>query len=130
MYRMNIELLLSHYKKCFFTFFILLGAGIICPCGAQSIAPPPPCPLTAAAYADKNFACTGGAGTIIRAIPANGTPPYTYNWTPGSINSVPTNPTTTGTATVTSGINGTYTYTVLVMDNKGCSATASTSVTL
>ncbi|MBI2966415.1 MAG: hypothetical protein HYY40_01200 [Bacteroidetes bacterium] len=74
-----------------------------------------PGPLsTANAVTDNN--CNGGNTGSITTTPAGGTAPFGYTWTGGQTN-----------ATATGLIAGTYTVTVT--DSKGCTATASSTVT-
>ncbi len=63
-------------------------------------------------YGDSNTGCNSSPNGWATAVPAGGTLPYTYLWTPGGQ--------TTATATGLSGGG----YTCVVHDNNGCSATA------
>jgi len=72
-----------------------------------------PNPLTAGASSSP--ATTGKQNGTATADPLGGTPLYTYLWTPGG-----------ATGITDTGLSGNATYTVLVTDSKGC--TASTTV--
>lgn len=61
--------------------------------------------------------CFGGSDGTATAIPAGGTPGYTYSWAPGG----QTNATATGLSVGT--------YTVTVKDANGCTATATATIT-
>src|SRR5207245_2941397 len=63
-----------------------------------------------------------GASAQLTANPSGGTAPYTYSWSPGGQTTASINP-STSTA-------GSTLYTVTVTDSKGCTATASQTLTV
>ncbi|MES2139781.1 MAG: PKD domain-containing protein [Bacteroidota bacterium] len=67
--------------------------------------------------AQTNVSCFAGNDGAVTASPSGGTSTYTYLWAPGGAT----------TATVTNLTAGTYT--VIVTDNAGCTATKSVSIT-
>ncbi|MEZ2443390.1 gliding motility-associated C-terminal domain-containing protein [Chitinophaga sp. RCC_12] len=75
-----------------------------------------PAALTATST-HTNVSCNKGNDGTATAVPAGGTAPYTYLWSPGGAT----------TATATGLIAGTYTCTVT--DSNGCVTTTSTTVT-
>lgn len=87
--------------------FDSLGAHTVNPCGAQ--------PLAITAIVDNNVSCINGFDGSATGNASGGTSPYTYNWSNGSSNA-----TATGLAAGS--------YTVIVTDNGG--ATASDNVTI
>jgi gliding motility-associated-like protein len=76
-----------------------------------------PATLLATASAQTNIACNGGNNGSATVTPSGGTPAYSYSWSPSG-----------GTSATASGlVAGTYTLTLL--DSKGCSATRSFTIT-
>ena len=75
------------------------------------------CTLTATASTLDNVSCTGGSNGSALATPANGHAPYTYIWNPSAQTSASATGLTAGT------------YTVIVSDTIGCSATATVVIT-
>jgi len=73
--------------------------------------------LNATAATISNIICNGGSTGSISANPIGGTSPYQYLWNP----SAQTNATATGLSAGN--------YTVTITDAKGCTATASTTIT-
>ncbi|MDF2437246.1 MAG: C-terminal target protein [Bacteroidota bacterium] len=64
-----------------------------------------------------NVTCFGGSNGAINLTPSGGTGPYTFNW-------LPSGPTTEDRTGLVAG-----TYTVVITDNNGCTATVTVSVT-
>jgi hypothetical protein len=87
-----------------------------CTATSGSVAVTQPVQLTTTASSTPVTIIGGSDGTAT-ANPAGGTPPYTYSW-----NSTPVQTTQTATG-LTAG-----TYTVIVTDAKGCTASANTTV--
>jgi gliding motility-associated-like protein len=73
--------------------------------------------LTAAITASSNVSCFGGNNGSATVTPSGATPFYTYNWLPYG-----------GTGQTATGLSA-GTYTVTVTDSKGCSTTATASIT-
>ncbi|MEM0996837.1 MAG: gliding motility-associated C-terminal domain-containing protein [Bacteroidota bacterium] len=73
-----------------------------------------PAPLTATAQA-TDIVCAGGNNGTLEAVPAGGTPPYTYAWPSGP-----------GPQTIAGLSAGTYEVTVT--DANGCTTTAQTEI--
>lgn len=65
---------------------------------------------------------TSGGGTLNSTV-SNGTGPYTYSWSPNTY----LNSDTVAAPTVT-GLTGTVTYTLIVTESNGCSASATATV--
>ncbi|MES2592745.1 MAG: PKD domain-containing protein [Bacteroidota bacterium] len=76
-----------------------------------------PSPALSVALSFTPVSCFGGADGSVSAVAAGGTAPYNYNWMPGNSNG-PTS------ANLTIG-----TYTVNVIDAKGCTTSGSITVT-
>jgi|GEM_PF-3402010 len=74
-----------------------------------------PSVLTATAF-NTNVSCNGGSNGTIDLTAAGGTTPYTYSWSNGA------------TTQDLSGLNA-GTYSVVVTDNKGCTATVIKTIT-
>jgi large repetitive protein len=75
-----------------------------------------PSPLVAAAIADSNVSCNGGAdGGATASVVSGGTSPYSYAWSNASINSWITG--------VSAG-----TYSVTITDQNGCTDSSSTTI--
>ncbi len=77
-----------------------------------------PTQLTASTSTTNNVSCFGGNNGIATASQSGGTSPYTYLWSDGNSQ---TGITATGLSFGT--------YTVNIMDNNGCAATATASIT-
>jgi hypothetical protein len=73
--------------------------------------------LTAVTSIMANVNCFNGSNGSARVVVAGGTPSYTYIWLPSGGNGATASNLTAGT------------YTVMVTDANGCSATATTSIT-
>jgi gliding motility-associated-like protein len=86
-------------------------------CAAQTSVTITQPPVLTVTPSITNVSCAGGANGSITATPAGGTPGYTYVWQPG-------NQTTATASGLSSGV-----YTVTVTDSKGCTVTASYTVT-
>lgn len=79
-----------------------------------------PCTLTVAvAPTPTDVLCTPGASTTLIATPANGTPPYSYQWRSGGSN-------LTGQINGNLSVSTAGAYSVVVTDAKGCVVTSST----
>jgi gliding motility-associated-like protein len=74
-------------------------------------------PLAIAASVTTNVSCKGGNDGSVTATPGGGTAPLIYTWTPAG-----------GGAAIASGLIA-GTYTVNVIDSKGCTAVSSATVT-
>ena len=74
-------------------------------------------PVLTATASGTNVSCNGGNNGTATVTPAGGTPGYTYLWTPG------------GQTTQTISGLAAGTYSVTVTDSKGCTTTASYTVT-
>jgi gliding motility-associated-like protein len=83
--------------------------------GVANITQPPV--LTNVVSSSGNLTCFGVCTGFAQVTAGGGTPPYTYSWMPGAINS----------ATATNLCAGTYTCTVT--DTKGCTAIATVTIT-
>ncbi len=93
---------------------IIDNAGLIAPCTAN------PCAgvtITMNVTAQTNVTCNGGSDGSATVDATGGTGPYTYSWMPGSLSG----PTQTG---LTAG-----TYVIGMIDNNGCTATDSVTIT-
>ncbi len=87
-------------------------------CQATSIATiNEPTTLTVGFINQTNVSCFNGNNAAVTANPLGGTPNYSYTWTPGNINTPTINNIAIGT------------YTVLVNDTKGCTASNTVSIT-
>ena len=70
--------------------------------------------------------CAGSGGSaVLTANVTGGASPFSYLWTGTSIS-----PTTSSVATVNPSLAGTYTYTILVTDAKGCTSSSTIVVTV
>jgi hypothetical protein len=80
-----------------------------------------PTAISVTAASQTNIACNGGSnGSAAINTPTGGTPGYTYDWSPGT-------PTGDGTTSI-SGV-GAGTYTVMVTDANGCTASQAFTIT-
>jgi gliding motility-associated-like protein len=77
----------------------------------------PPLPSTANISNQSNVTCPGGNNGSATVMPGGGQPPYTYAWTPTGGNAATANNLAAGT------------YTCLVTDANGCTATATVTIT-
>ncbi len=77
-------------------------------------------PILTSSTTSTNVTCNGACDGTATVIPAGGTPPYTYFWSPG-------NPTGQGTVTISNLCPGTYT--VLVTDANGCTSSSTAVIT-
>jgi gliding motility-associated-like protein len=97
------------------TYTVTIANGIGCTSSSTvTITQPTPLAVSSSITA---VSCFGGNNGSITAIPAGGTPGYTYSWSPG------------GATTATNSGLSAGTYTVTVTDSKGCTVTASYAVT-
>jgi hypothetical protein len=88
---------------------------------SQSFTVTQPTALSVTASSQTNVSCNGGSnGAAAINIPTGGTPGYTYDWTPGT-------PTGDGTRSITGLTAGTWTC--VVTDANGCTASPSFTVT-
>ncbi|MFL5763603.1 MAG: PKD domain-containing protein [Bacteroidia bacterium] len=97
------------------TYTVTVTSGIGCT-ATSTVTITQPTPLAVSSTITA-VSCFGGNNGSVTAIPAGGTPSYTYLWSPGGAT----------TATI-SGLSA-GTYTVTVTDSKGCTITASYAVT-
>lgn len=94
------------------TTFLINSAGDLTACSAN------PCPtLTTSVASQTNVNCFGQATGAATVSAGNGTGPYTYTWTPGSLNG----PTQTGLTA--------QNYTVNITDNNGCPGSINVNIT-
>lgn len=70
-------------------------------------------PVLTGSISGDNTVCPGAADAFLMIVPSGGTPPYTYNWTPGNFPGQGVGPLPSGT------------YSVEVTDANGCSITRS-----
>ncbi|MBI2968474.1 MAG: PKD domain-containing protein, partial [Bacteroidetes bacterium] len=82
--------------------------------GSTTVTQPAPVTVTTI---PTNLTCNGVCNGSATASGAGGTSPYTYNWSNGTMNN----------ATISNVCAGTYTVTVY--DNKGCTSTATATIT-
>jgi len=88
-----------------------------CTATASVIITQPAFALGITMFFDNNVDCHGGTGSATANTATGGTTPYTYAWAPSG-----------GTTLTATGLNA-GAYTITTMDNHGCTATASTTIT-